>query len=267
MRTFGAWGAGLVLAFLAGACSFLSKEEVDSVPTQEYPAWASALLADDTSIVARATLRGRQGAIESSTVEQMVLREGPQGSVARVRVDRPLQRITYDAVYDAAGKPLRFWRRVSVPGVLPARIDVRLFELRTQPIAISHRDPDGARDFAQMRRNESPIALIGEAFSLLTPWIRHANLAVGGVVRGRSLDTDKGGVMRNAALRRSEDMNMPEHGGRVRVYRVYGRDVVFANDQNIVVGSLSGFVSIDPNGPAMPPQASEDERVDPTRTP
>ena len=104
-------------------------------------------------------------------------------------------------------------------------------------------NPEGAREWTRWIRGARPTAIIGPGRGLLTPWIQRAHLAVGGRARESVLDVRESmEVIRDVTLARLEDRDDPTLG-HVRVYTIYGREPVFTNDEDVVVGDLMGLVS------------------------
>jgi hypothetical protein len=68
-------------------------------------------------------------------------------------------------------------------------------------------------------------------------------------------------------LERHADLVEPSLGGRVRVYTFFGKETVFANDDDVVIGDLAGMRPSDllqtPEPPALPAYGG----ADPEHTP
>ena len=97
----------------------------------------------------------------------------------------------------------------------------------------------------------------GPGRGLITAWIRRAHLPVGGRVREVVLDIRESlEVVRQVTLRREPDQYVAEYGRALRVYTVYGRESVFADEHDTVVGDLAGLradaVLRTPAPPALP---------------
>ena len=74
-------------------------------------------------------------------------------------------------------------------------------------------------------------------------------------------------VVREATLRRLEDRDDPLLG-RVRVYTIYGREPVYADENDVVVGDMMGLVRGDlVRGPVPVPRIGLPGAPDPIHTP
>lgn len=171
-----------------------------------------------------------------------------------VRQEWPLGTADVEVLYDAASRPLRVWKRMTLPGLAdPAKsADVRRYELRTDVVEMKRRNPDGRVDFEQIRGGR-PTVVIGPGRGLLSMWIRRARLAVGQKARETVIDVRGLEKIETAALLREADMDHPELG-RVQVYTFFGRETVFADENGVVVGDLAGLrPDASLNTPAPPP--------------
>ena len=164
--------------------------------------------------------------------------------------------VDVEVVWDAAGKPLRAWKRVTTPGARDGDAgDITLYELRTHDVTITHRGTGGVSDYARVR-GARPTAVITESHGLLGPWITRAHLAVGQQTHARALDTTLPATVEDSALLvRKPDLRRTDLGGNAHVYSVYGRDSVFTDGQDVVVGDLAGLRPAPPGGTRpFPPQ-------------
>lgn len=246
------------LAVFAGC--HLKREPVSSVPHLAYPDCGHGPL--DLSLpgetVGEGELYGGEELRSQPIVERFGIVRRDCLVIGTARVERPYQLIDLEIVWDAHGKPLRVWRRITVPGSRnrDGDPDITLYELRTHDVTITHRAPDGTRDYARVRGR--PVgAVITESRGLLSPWLAHADILPGESSHARTLDTGLATVVENEALlARSPDLDRPAIGRRVRVYKVYGRDAVFTDDHDVVVGDLAGLVPASRGGrrpfPPMP---------------
>ena len=72
-------------------------------------------------------------------------------------------------------------------------------------------------------------------------WLQRANLEIGGQVRALAIDVRESvEVVREVTLRRVED-RVEEGVGTWRVYTIYGREPIFADANNVVVGDMMGM--------------------------
>lgn len=128
--------------------------------------------------------------------------------------------------------------------VLPGahqRPDIRLYELRTPEVFITRRDPDGALTHERLRGGR-PTVVLGPGRGLITAWLQRLRLPVGG--RARELALDVRGLIETitpVALRRERDIVHPDFHRSVRVYTLYGRETVFADDNDVVIGDMAGL--------------------------
>lgn len=171
-----------------------------------------------------------------------------------------------EVIFDDSWRPIRAWKRMTVPGVAGVA-DIRRYELRTDPATMVWRGEDGVQRF--WFRGGRPVAVIGPGRGLVSAWIQaNPDLEVGETVRGPVLDF-RSLVERvdEVALRRDPDRVVPELGGRVRVYTVFGRESVFTDDDGWVVGDLAGLrpsALVPGPEPVVPPSPSP---PDPVHTP
>lgn len=233
--------AAILLAIIAcmGGCK-LHRVERSSVPQLPYPSCGDSLLPEGT-VVASGVLRAGSFMREQTFVERFEVRDRACLRIATARLEMASEMFDLEVVYDDHGMPLRVWRRITVPGINApdGNPDIRKYELRTPQVTISRRSPEG-RSFAELR-GARPHAVITQSHALLTSWIQHARLSVGQAVRETVLDITAADTLQIAELKREPDLTREDLGGRVRVYTLYGRDTVFTDDNNVVVGDLAGL--------------------------
>jgi len=189
--------------------------------------------------------------------------------VLTVRQEWPLNISEVEVVYDAHLLPLRAWKRMSLPGAPdPAAVeDIRAYELRTPEVGITRRSGRSPVRYERLRGGR-PTVVLGPGRGLLTAWIQRAQLPVGGRSRELALDMRASlEVVRPVTLRREPDMIPPAFGRRVRVYTYYGRESVFADDNNVVVGDLAGMLPDALAQTPPPPVLSTPTPPDPVHTP
>jgi len=238
------------------ACKGPKRRDVERVDRLSYPdCGRGALPAGE--VLASGTLRPAVARGGLPYVERYEIRRRDCLVVATARIETSLELTDLEIVYDAAGKPLRVWRRNTL-AVTPnpdGKPDIALYELRGEIPTLIHRRPDGGVEY-QTLGGGRPVAVITRARGLLTPWIRSADLAPGESVHDVVIDLDTPDLIRaDVMLRREADMERPELGGRVRVYTVYGREAVFTDDTGAVVGDLAGLVPSErASGPMPAPQ-------------
>lgn len=210
-----------------------------------------------------------QGAVAPNLLASGELRSGPwmrekavrerfriedRGCViaVRSRQEWPLQVADLEALYDSNWRPLRVWQRLSLPDGQGR--EYRLYELRSDPPTRSFRNARGELERRRLK-GARPEALIGPGRGLLGAWIRAANLPVGGKDRRPALDFRAFPRVREVTLKREADRWEASMKRRVRVYTVFGREAVFTDDDNVVIGDLAG----------LRPEASLPETKPPTR--
>ncbi len=257
--------ASLALSLVSG-CPSLPRERVSELPDLGYPSCGERPLPPGERIVEGAL---RPGPImqEGTLVERFEVTRRDCLTVFRGRQEWALSAIDLDVVYDADLLPVRVWQRMVVPGPQPleARTDLRLFDLRTPRVALTRRRPSGEHDRFFMR-GARPRAVIGPGRGLLTMWLRRARLEVGGRLRESALDIRESfEVVRDVTLMRLGDDDHPLLG-RVRVYTIYGREPIYANDDDVVVGDMMGLVRAELVSAPLPPPI-ETGVADPTTHP
>jgi hypothetical protein len=184
-----------------------------------------------------------------------------------VRQEWPLGTSDVEVLYDAQLQPLRIWKRMTLPGIPRAgeRADVRRYELRTDPVSVKLRSMEGRISY-ELLKGGKPRAVIGPGRGLIGMWIRRARLGVGEKVRVLAIDVRGLEKIEPVTLLREPDMRHPELGP-VRVYTFYGRETVFADERDMIVGDLAGLrphrLLKTPEPPALPIYGP----LDPVHTP
>lgn len=261
MSRGGASLVALLAALLAGACR-RKHVPVGSVPQLRYPDCGRGPLPEG-ELLAEGHLRSGPFSVEQLITERFALRRRDCLHTVTVRQEWPLNVADLEVVYDSSWLPLRAWKRMTLPGVRRAdgMADIRRYELRTPSITIT-RLHYGVRSY-EVLRGERPTVVLGPGRGLLTAWIRRAHLAVGGRVREVALDIREPiEAVRQVTLRREPDQRVAEYGRALRVYTVYGRESVFADERDVVVGDLAGLrqdaVLRTPAPPALPRYGAPD---------
>ncbi|MFO0693580.1 MAG: hypothetical protein U0230_08500 [Polyangiales bacterium] len=238
-------GASSFLAFtallaLAGCESCLKRVPIAEVDDLGYPSCETA--PSETRVVTASRMRSGPTMREKDVVEDFRLEQRGCHYVATVHQEWERSVSDVEVIYDLDWKPLRAWKRMLLPapsGHEPL-VDIRRYELREEPATLFARTPGGVERY--WFRGGRPVAVVGPGRGLLTPWIRAAHLAVGGQVRGPVLDFRRP-VERvyEVALRRDPDRYEPSLRRTVRVYTVFGRESVFADETDTVIGDLAGL--------------------------
>lgn len=174
-----------------------------------------------------------------------------------------------EVVYDLDFVPLRAWKRSHVPrrGGGIKLVDIRRYELRTDAanVLVGGGEAGTSRFWF---RGGKPIAVVGPGRGLLYAFIRSARLEVGEKVRGPVLDIRSPvESVQDVTLRRDPDRIDEVLGRRVRVYTIFGREPVFTDENDVVIGDLAGLVPASTvSGP--PPRVPMPETPpDPAHTP
>lgn len=233
-------------ALLTLACVPLPRERVSSGSDEGYPTCGHATLPEGEVLV-RGELRAGPVMQTRGLVERFEVRRRDCVRVFTGNQTWEMSSIDLDVVYDEETQlPLRAWKRIVSPaGGEEARVDTRRFELRTPRVALTQTRVTGELEHFLLR-GARPQAVIGPGRGLLTMWLQRARLPVGGRVRETVLDIRESiEVVREVVLRRLEDRDDPTIGRRVRVYTVYGREPVYADENDVVVGDMMGLVPAD----------------------
>ena len=228
-----------LLGGVSGCQGCLKRVPVDHVKVRPYPTCDGKPLPPG-DVVSKGFLRSGPYSLDQHVAEHYVFRRRGCVYVATVHQDWPLEVTDVQVVYDLHWKPLRVWKRATLPSD-PRIDDVRLYELRNDPPTMTRRsNEDGLEHF--VFRGPQPVAVIGPGRGLIEAWIRaNPDLQPGGIVRGPVLDfRARFEKIEHGSLRRNDDRDVPELG-RVRVYTVLGRESVFTDDDLNVVGDLSGL--------------------------
>ncbi len=229
-------------ALLLVGCIEMPRERVDALPDRGYPECASGAAAAVQAPVTR-ELRAGPVMTEESVIESFSLQARACLVVYTGHEEWAMGSTDLEIVYDADRRPLRAYMRSTAPGPQPApeRTDVRVFDLRGPHVELTRRAPLG--DIERLRyRAPTPTVVIATGRGALTPWIQRSHLAVGGRVREAALDIrERVEVIRDVTLRREEDRDDPLLG-HVRVYTIYGREPIYTDDDDVVVGDMMGLV-------------------------
>lgn len=224
---------------------------------------------DGTLRLAR-VLRSGPDMREQNVVERFELREAQGHTIVRVRQEWPLGTADLDVVFDEQLLPLRVWKRSTMPtatGPLGHR-DLRVYDLTSssEGVLLAHRNATGKRS-GTLLRGPRPRAVIGPGRGVLTAWIRRADLVVGQRVREPVLDVREPlAVIRDVTLRREADRDV-EGLGRVRVYTIYGREPVYADSDDAIVGDMFGLRSAESMEGPVPDPMPEPGELDPRESP
>lgn len=169
-----------------------------------------------------------------------------------------------EVVFDAELNPLRVWRRATTVGPQPVarRTEYRRYDLRGDRVEMLERTGDGSeRRF--LIGTGIPHVVLGAGRGIVTAWLRRSHLDVGGRVRELVLDIrETPERVRDVTLMRLEDRDDAVLGS-VRVYTIYGREPIFADDTDAVVGDLMGLLPADRVSTPRPAPLTSDGPANP----
>jgi hypothetical protein len=233
----------LVIALVSVASCRRQHYAASSVPELGYPQ-CEGRIPEPGPVLAEGDLRAGPFSVEHSARETFTIRRNGCLVVADGRQEWPLQIADTQVVYDARTLlPLRAWRRLTIPGVQDSdgRADIRRYEFRTHPTTVKiHAHGESVR-FEELR-GPTPRVVIAPGRALITMWLQRARLSVGALERQPAIDLREPlERLEDATLRRDPDLYQPWLGRTVRVYTVYGRDTVFADERDVVIGDLAGL--------------------------
>ncbi|AKF06462.1 hypothetical protein DB32_003611 [Sandaracinus amylolyticus] len=260
----------LAATMIATSCIPLPRERVSEGSDEGYPTCGRDALPEG-DVIARGALRAGPVMQARSLIETFEVRRRDCVRVFTGNQSWDMSSIDLDVVYDEETQlPLRAWKRIVSPGARPGeeRIDLRRFELRTPRVALTQQTDEGGLEHFLLR-GERPRAIIGPGRGLLTMWIQRAQLPVGGRLREHVLDIRESiEVIREVTLRRVEDRDDPAIGRRVRVYTIYGREPIYTDENDVVLGDMMGLVPAERVTEPLPPRLFEPPGApDPVHTP
>lgn len=242
------------------------RERVSELPPSPYPTCEDGEGPERN--VLEGDLRAGPAMRERSAAESFRIAERGCHVVFTGSLDWDLGATDLEVVYDRALRPLRAWKRSTSPGPLEARrrTDIRAYDLRGERLTMRRRGPLGEVELWRFRW-APPAVVIGPGRGVLSLWLRRARLDVGERVREPALDIREPiEVVRDVTLTRHEDRDEPGMG-RVRVYTVYGREPIFADDHDVVVGDMMGMRPAALVPDATPSFVSREGPPDPRSTP
>jgi hypothetical protein len=247
---------------------------VDAAPELGYPSCPD----DPGVVVARGHIRSGPVSNDQGIVERFELRRTSCGYTFQGRQESPGDVSDVEARYDANLSPRWAWRRTTL-GASPrpdGAADIRRYELRTGDVFIKRRDAEAAVTLERLLpggRMTVPAgarvgALIAPGRGILTVWLRRAKLKVGDKTDDLVLDL-RGALeaLEIGSLERDEDRFEPSLGKSVRVYTFFGQETVFADDQDVVIGDLSGLRPSDALSTPEPEPLPTFGGADPVHTP
>lgn len=255
----------LVAVLAALGCISPARERADGAELAAYPVCPSE---GATTPLFEGALRAGPMMREESAQERFAGERRGCHVVFTGSQDWNLGATDLEVVYDAALNPIRAWKRATSPGPreAPRRTDIRAYDFTGAHVLMRRRSSLG--EFETWRfRAATPHVLIGPGRGLLSMWLQRAHLEVGGRVREPVLDIrETVEIVRDVTLMRLEDREDPEMG-LVRVYTIYGREPLFADEHDVVVGDMMGMrparLITTPPPPAIPREGDADPRSTP----
>jgi hypothetical protein len=240
-----------MLALALGGCS-RKHVSVGAIPELPYPACGDGGAGDEGVEVATGKIRSGPYSSEKDVVERFELRRTACGYTFRGRQEWPRATSDVEVRYGPDLAPMWAWKRMTIPGSTRAdgNADLRSYELRTGDVFIKRRDADGELTLERLlpggRRKVEPGMRVGAVVTpgrgSITPWLMRARLPVGGRVYDLVLDfRSPVETLEIALLERDEDRFEPSMNRSVRVYTFYGKETVFADEHDVVVGDLAGL--------------------------
>jgi hypothetical protein len=254
---------------------------VEAVPELGYPVCTGPSDAGDAErgvAIAKGHIRAGPLSNEKNVSERFELRRTPCGYTFESRQEWPLAISDVEVRYDAALSPIWAWKRMTIAGSRrpDGNADIRRYELRTGEVFIKRRDAQGAVTFERLiAGGRVPVlpgvrvgAVVGPGRGVITAWLKKEKLPVGGKTSELVLDfRDMVESLEVGTLERQADLIEPTLGGRVRVYTFFGKETVFANDDDVVLGDLAGMRRSDSLETPEPPPLPTYGGADPEHTP
>jgi hypothetical protein len=269
----------VAVAALASGCR-RKHIPVAAGPELGYPACAGpdGGADDPGASVGSGHIRSGEHSTEQRVVERFDLRRTACGYTFRGRQEWPLATSDVEVRYDADLRPLWAWKRMTIPGSRrdDGNAEIRRYELRTGDVYIKKRDAHGEVTSERLLpggRMKAPEnarvgAVIGPSRGLVTAWLQRARLPVGGKTSELVLDfRDMVETLEEAVLRRDPDLYEPSLGRTVRVYTFFGRETVFADEHDVVIGDLAGMRPSDSLSTPEPEPMPMYGEPDPAHTP
>ena len=243
--------AAALVVLLLGGCK-RKHVPVEAIPELGYPSCGDAGSDEQGIVLAQGHLRSGPLSQERNVVEHFELRKTACGYTFRSRQEWPLDISDIEVRYDATFAPIWAWKRMTIPGSKRAdgNADFRRYEMRTGDVFIKHRDAEAQLTLQRLLpggRMNAPAgvrvgAAVGPGRGIVTAWLKHAKLPVGGKSYDLVLDfRDMIESLEMGSIERQPDQYEPAFGKNVRVYTFFGRETVFADDNDVVIGDLAGM--------------------------
>jgi uncharacterized linocin/CFP29 family protein len=111
-------------------------------------------------------------------------------------------------------------------------------------------------------------AVVGPGRGVITAWLQRAKLPVGRKVEELVLDfRDMIEQLEEGTLERNADLYEPSLGKTVRAYTFFGKETVFADENDVVIGDLAGMRPNDTLKTPEPEALPVYGKPDPARSP
>jgi hypothetical protein len=251
---------------------------VDSEPELGYPACVDAGAPSPDAPVAHGRLRAGPISADRNVVETFDLRRTPCGYTFTSRQEWPLAIADVEVHYDDALAPIWAWKRLTLAASQrpDGNADIRRYELRTGDVFIKRRDAGGEITLQKLLpggRMQAPAgghvgAVVTPGRGGITPWLKRAHLPVGGKTQDLILNfRDMVEALEVGTLERMPDQVQEDMGRTVRVYTFFGKETVFADDHDVVIGDLAGMRPADAVTLPEPPSLPTFGGPDPVHTP
>jgi hypothetical protein len=273
-------GVAVALACVVAAPSGCRRRHVDvsAIPELGYPACLDGGVDEHGVTIARGHLRSGPSSEEKNVVERFELDKTSCGYTFHARQEWPLDISDVEVRYDASLSPIWVWKRMTIAGAPrpDGNADIRRYELRTGEVFIKRRDAGGEITLQKLLpggRISVPEgarvgAVVGPGRGVITAWLRRARLPVGGTTYDLVLDfRSLVETLEMGTLERQPDLYEPSYGKKVRVYTFFGRETVFADDDDVVIGDLAGMRPSHSLKTPEPPPLPTYGGADPVHTP
>ncbi len=246
---------------------------VDSVPELGFPACGDAGVDEGGTVAGQGHLRAGPTAADQNVAERFELRRTSCGYSFHSRQEWPLAISDMEVRFDASLTPLWAWKRLTIAGSKreDGNADTRRYDLRTGDVFIKHRDAEGQLTLEKLLpggRMSVPAgakvgAVVGPGRGVITAWLQRAKLPVGGKTKELVLDfRDMIEALEEGTLERNPDVYEPSLEKSVRAYTFFGKETVFADENDVVIGDLAGMRPSDslktPDLPPLPTYGAPD---------
>jgi hypothetical protein len=241
------------VSLLAGVAGCHRKHvPVEAAPELGYPACGDAGADEHGTTVAAGRLRSGPHSNEQNVVERFELDRTACGYAYHARQEWPLDISDVEIRYDANLTPTWAWKRMTIAFSQreDGNADIRRYEMRTGDVFIKRRAADGRTTMEKLLpggRMTAPQgarvgAVIAPGRGSITAWLKRAKLPVGGKTDELVLDfRPMIESLEVGTLQRLPDQFEPDYGKNVRVYTFFGRETVFADESDVVIGDLAGM--------------------------